>query len=154
MKWQTYSERPGHYILRAAKLANRHAEAKMADHGIGIASFQVFGMLRDGKKLSQKDLALMAQVEQPSMAQLLKRMERDGLIAREPDPQDGRSSLISLTDKAYALLPEVRATIDGFNDLAIKGMSAEEVETLIRLMRKMVENLEGDGLPAHPRLTD
>ena len=32
------------------------------------------------------------------MAQMLVRMERDGLIRRAPDPADGRSSLVSLTE--------------------------------------------------------
>lgn len=32
------------------------------------------------------------------MAQLIARMERDGIVRREPDPRDGRSSLVFLTD--------------------------------------------------------
>jgi DNA-binding MarR family transcriptional regulator len=50
--------------------------------------------------MTQKDLAHLAQIEQPTMAQLLARMERDGLIRRSPNPQDSRSSLISLTPQA------------------------------------------------------
>ena len=47
--------------------------------------------------LSQTALARWASVEQPTMANTLNRMERDGLIVRTPDPDDRRSALISLT---------------------------------------------------------
>ena len=44
-------------------------------------------------------------MEQPTLAQLLARMERDDLIRRETDPQDKRSSLVSLTGIAVGRLP-------------------------------------------------
>lgn len=39
------------------------------------------------------------------MAQLLSRIERDGLVQRLPDPKDGRSRLITLTEQAEERLP-------------------------------------------------
>ncbi|WP_164737154.1 MarR family winged helix-turn-helix transcriptional regulator [Georgenia sp. SYP-B2076] len=36
-------------------------------------------------------------------------LERDGLLARRPDPQDARAALISLTDEGRARLGQVRA---------------------------------------------
>jgi DNA-binding MarR family transcriptional regulator len=99
-------------------------------------------MLRTGQKLSQKELALCARIEQPSMAQLLSRLERDGMIKRSPDPQDGRSSLISITRKALGVLPEVDAAVDAGNELALAGMSDDEVKTLIDLLQRLIGNLE------------
>jgi len=53
--------------------------------------------LQDGRASTQRDLARFAKIEQPPLAQMLARMERDGLIQRKPDPADGRSSRITLT---------------------------------------------------------
>jgi DNA-binding MarR family transcriptional regulator len=99
-------------------------------------------MLRTGQKLSQKDLALCARIEQPSMAQLLSRLERDGMIKRSPDPADGRSSLISITRKALGILPEVDAAVDAGNELALAGMNDDEVKMLIDLLQRLIGNLE------------
>jgi DNA-binding MarR family transcriptional regulator len=39
-------------------------------------------------------------IEQPTMAFTLRRMERDGIIERSPDPEHGRKSLVKLTARA------------------------------------------------------
>jgi DNA-binding MarR family transcriptional regulator len=140
-RWELH-ERPGHLINRAARLLLRLADIKFRPLGLGVAGFPVLTMLRTGQKLSQKDLALCARIEQPSMAQLLSRLERDGMIKRSPDPDDGRSSLISITRKALAILPEVDTAVDAGNELAVAGMSDSEIKMLIDLLQRLIGNLE------------
>ena len=140
-KWERH-ERPGYLINRAARLLLRLADTKFRPLGLGVASFPVLSMLRTGQKLSQKDLALCARIEQPSMAQLLSRLERDGMIKRSPDPDDGRSSLISITRKALGILPEVDAAVDAGNEMAVAGMSDGEIKILIDLLQRLIGNLE------------
>jgi MarR family transcriptional regulator for hemolysin len=140
-KWAQH-ERPGYLINRAARLMLRLADIRFRPLGLGVASFPVLSMLRTGQKLAQKELALCARIEQPSMAQLLSRLERDGMIKRSPDPDDGRSSLISITRKAMGILPEVDAAVDDGNELAVAGMSDDEVKTLIDLLQRLIGNLE------------
>jgi len=43
-------------------------------------------------------------VSQPSMTQLIQRLEQRGLVARTSDPSDGRVALVSLTDSGRAAL--------------------------------------------------
>ncbi|MEI9890544.1 MAG: MarR family transcriptional regulator [Caulobacteraceae bacterium] len=92
--------------------------------------------------LSQTELARWAKVEQPTMAQMLARMERDGLIRREPDPNDRRSSLIALTEQAHAKLPAGRAILEAGNREAMRGLSKAEVATLIGLLQRVLANAE------------
>jgi len=141
-RWAQH-ERPGHLINRASRLLLRLADTKFRTLGLGVASFPVLSMLRSKEKLSQKDLTLCAQIEQPSMAQLLSRLERDGMIKRSPDPSDGRSSLISITGKALGILPQIDAAVDAGNELALAGMSDGEIKVLIDLLKRMIANLEG-----------
>jgi MarR family transcriptional regulator for hemolysin len=141
-RWAQH-ERPGHLINRASRLLLRLADARFRTLGLGVASFPVLSMLRSKEKLSQKDLTLCAQIEQPSMAQLLSRLERDGMIKRSPDPSDGRSSLISITGKALGILPQIDAAVDAGNELALAGMSDNEIKVLIDLLQRMIANLEG-----------
>jgi DNA-binding MarR family transcriptional regulator len=142
MRHWAQQQRPGHLITRASRLLLRFADTRFRQLGIGVAAFPVLNMLRTGQKLSQKDLALCIKIEQPSMAQLLARLERDGMIRRTPDPDDGRASLISITRKALGILPQVDATIDEGNALALAGMSERETELLIDLLQRLIANLE------------
>ncbi len=98
---------PGHYISRIARAFARIGDARLRGLGIATAQLPVLTALKHGALLSQTELARWAKVEQPTMAQMLARMERDGLIRREPDPNDRRSSLIALTEQAHAKLPGV-----------------------------------------------
>ncbi|MFX5668552.1 MarR family transcriptional regulator, partial [Acinetobacter baumannii] len=84
--------------------------------------------------LSQKALTEAAAIEQPTMAATLTRMERDGLIARQPDPQDGRSSLISLTPEALAKMPAVRGAIAAVNAEALAGLSEPEQSAYLKVL--------------------
>jgi DNA-binding MarR family transcriptional regulator len=140
-EWPLY-ERPGHLINRAARLLLRLGEHRFRPMGLGIASFPVLTMLRTGEKLSQKELTARARIEQSSMAQLLARLERDGMIERIPDPNDGRSTLISLSAKAMALLPQIDLAVNASNDEATAGMSEAEIDLLIDLLQRLISNLE------------
>src|SRR5271170_7449896 len=93
----------GQYINRLARVNTRWLEPRLAELGLAAAQLPVFGRIKAHGPLSQKDLAVLLRVEQPSMAQLLSRMERAGLIERKADPNDGRSSRIHLTNRAVRL---------------------------------------------------
>jgi MarR family transcriptional regulator for hemolysin len=91
---------------------------------------------------TQRDLARFAKMEQPSMAQMLVRMERDGLIRRAPDPADGRSSLISLTEIAEARLPNACKVLFQGNREALDGFTEKETEQLVALLTRLIANLD------------
>src|SRR6218665_458977 len=95
----TPEEIPALLIGIAARQLARINEERLKSIGLAIAQIPAVVALKNGEALSQKALAQIAGVEQPSMAHLLARMERDGLIARRANPEDGRSSLFSLTPK-------------------------------------------------------
>jgi len=51
-------------------------------------------------------LATKEGVSQPSMTQLIQRLERQGLVTRLADPDDGRVALVAMTEAGQALLDE------------------------------------------------
>jgi DNA-binding MarR family transcriptional regulator len=133
---------PGHYINRIARSMTRVGDSRLRELGFATAQLPVLGMLADGSERSQAELARWAKVEQPTMAQLLARMERDGLIRRVPDPRDKRSSLVSLTEAARSRLPAGRDVLVQGNRDATKGLSPDEVETLLGLLERVLANVE------------
>src|SRR5438105_3624157 len=96
----------------AARGFYRVADVSLRDIGLATGQFPVLMSLKGGKALSQAELARIANVEQPTMAQLLNRMERDGLVERVPDPADKRSRLVMLTPLATRRLPKAKAMLD------------------------------------------
>ena len=141
MEWEPLGK-AGHLINRVARAFTRIGEVRLKPHGFGVGHLPVLVALKDGGALSQKELARFARIEQPSMAQMLIRMERDVLIERVPDPKDRRSSLISLTKGALARLPAVRDVLTEGNREALDGFSEAEAATLAALLLRLLANLE------------
>jgi MarR family transcriptional regulator for hemolysin len=133
---------PGHYFSRIARALARIGDMRLRELGFATAQLPVLTALKDGAQFSQIELARWGKVEQPTMAQLLARMERDGLIRRDLDPADRRASLVSLTDTARARLPAGRAILEQGNREATRGLSPQEVATLIGLLRRVLANVE------------
>ena len=134
--------RPGYLFNRVAQLFRRSREARLREMGVGPGQVPVLMALRGGDALTQKALAALADVEQPSMAQTLARMERGGLVERAPDPKDGRSSLVRLTPAALANVPEVVEMLESTNARALAGFDDAERAALVALLRRVLANLE------------
>jgi DNA-binding MarR family transcriptional regulator len=140
---ETYgSPNPLRIVGQAYRTFARIADARLRELGFAMSQLPVLVVLKQGKPLPQAELARIARVEQSSMAQLLNRMERDGLIERIPDPADRRSRLISLTERASRRMHKGKAIMDATVKIALQGFSDAEIERLDKLMRRINENLE------------
>lgn len=133
---------PGHLISLAARGFARLSEARLKPLGFGVGQVPVLVALQNGNASTQRDLARFARVEQPPMAQMLARMERDGLIQRTRDPADGRSSRIVLTKAAQERMPEAIATLFRGNREALTGFTEAEAVQLVDLLTRLIENLD------------
>ena len=133
---------PGHLISLAARAFARLSELRLGPLGFGVGYLPVLVAVEEGKAQSQSDLARFARVEQPSMAQMLARMERDELVRRMPDPDDGRSSRISLTQIAHARLPEACAVLFQGNREVLSDFTDEEAAQLIVLLTRLIASLD------------
>ena len=133
---------PTFWINHASRLIVRHFEQRLRPLEFGWAYLPVVVALKENGRLTQKELAEHAKVEQPTMAALLARMERDGLIARESNTTDKRSSWISLSAKANARLPRAMKQLAEVVELATSGLNRGECASLIRILRRIVNNLD------------
>lgn len=133
---------PGHLIGLAGRGFARLNGARLKPLGFGVGQLPVLVALRDGRASTQRDLARFARIEQPPMAQMLARMERDGLIRRARDPADGRSARVSLTPGARARLPDAIAVLLQGNGEALAGFDEREALQLVALLERLITNLD------------
>ena len=133
---------PGHLVSLAGRGFARLSEARLKPLGFGVGHVPVLVALWEGRADTQRDLARFARTEQPPMAQMLARMERDGLIWRTPDPEDGRSRRVALTDAALMRLPEAISTLFQGNRDALEGFTDAEAEQLVGLLIRLTINLD------------
>ena len=134
----------GYLVHWGGRLLRRLADRRLKALGLSSAHLPVINALADAELLSQKALAEIAAIEQPTMAAMLARMERDRVVERRPDPNDRRSSLYSLTPTTRKKIPALRRAVEQVNDDALRGLPADQrlifrrqLETMVRAMEKI-----------------
>ena len=132
------------WINIASRSLQRLQETRLRPLGFGMNQMPILHALKDGASRSQKDLAHFARVEQPTMAEMLARMERDGVVQREPNPKDRRGSLTSLTRRSRLRWPNAKMELIQAENEVMAGFSAAEKETLRSLLQRVVSNIESE----------
>ncbi len=132
----------GYLMNWGGRLLRRLADRHLKPLGLTAAYLPVLNALATHEALAQKALARIAAIEQPTMAATLARMERDGIIVRQPDPHDGRSALFSLSPATRRKLPALRRAIAMVNEEALAGLPASERGRFHRQLHAVVAALE------------
>ena len=136
---------PGHQINYLARLFAQALYRRIGRHGVTRGQFPVLLTLWEAEGVTQAELAERLAVEQPTMANTLKRMERDGLIRRTADPDDRRLALIHLTPRGRGLEDVLTASAREANAVALQGLSAEEAEQFMATAAQVIQNLQRDA---------
>jgi DNA-binding MarR family transcriptional regulator len=114
---------------------------RTARHGALPGVYPVIAWLMQLSDSTQGELSRLIGIEQPTMAVTLRRMERDGLIQRTPDPDHGRRSHIKLTAKGRSVSQVMRGAAHDVEKIATEGLTAAEVAQFFRLAGVMIQNL-------------
>jgi DNA-binding MarR family transcriptional regulator len=132
----------GYLVNHLARLLAQALRERIEPHGVVPGQFAQLLALYESDGLTQAELCARVQIEQPTMANTLARMERDGLITRTPDPADQRRSVVRLTEHARRLEPDLVAAAQSVNALATRGLSDDQITAFHAALRATIANLE------------
>lgn len=109
---------------------------------------RVLKLLALENPVAQKELAYVLGIRSQSLAELLTKMEAKGLVSREPNPADRRTSLVSLTAKGKTEARELDQETDNeFDPFSL--LSDDERAELDRLLQKLIGGVEATMSPTH-----
>lgn len=91
----------------------------------------------DGLRMGE--IARRARLSKQTMTTMVRLLERDGLVERRPDPQDGRAALVFLTDRAQAFRPIAEATLRDLARLARRRLGAATADAVSDALRQLAE---------------
>ena len=134
----------GYLMHWAARLFRRLADRRLEPLGLSSGHMPVLTALVANGAMSQKELTEHAAIEQPTMAATLGRMERDGIIGRQPDPRDKRSSLFSLTPATRQKAAALQAAVEGMNSDALAGLPEADRQRFRHMLKTVIATLERD----------
>ncbi len=134
--------------MNALLLLNRRVlsdldAALQREHRLAVTEFDVLITLfnAEEERIGMSALADRVMLSPAGMTHLVTRLERDGLVQREPDPTDRRKFYAVLTDAGRRTLREARRT---HNRVLRNGLfaatSAADRRTLQRIWRRLSES--------------
>lgn len=119
------------------------ARMRSCDHSIMAreSTRLIIISLSRGEGVTQLDLVKKTHLRPPTVSVELKRLEEDGYIRREQDQDDMRAMRVYFTEKGRQLDRESFGHAVETDAIIMKGITAEEAETLEKLLTKMRENI-------------
>lgn len=147
-----------YYLGRHASIlyrqANRFYDRALAPYGIGCG--QQFFLLRifEHQGINVLDLARLGQFDKETATRAVQKLEEEGYIRSEPDPQDRRMRRLYTTPAAEPIVQEVFAARERWNQILTRGIRQEEIEQADKLLAHMAENalnyIRQEGLDREP----
>jgi len=125
------------YLLRLA--SQRHATIFQALTVEGLTPTQFSALIRicEQGKCSQNRLGRLAAMDVATIKGVADRLRQKGLVTAEPDPNDKRRTLISLSPAGVDLVARMGQIGHEITSETLRPLSAAEQRTLTKLLRKL-----------------
>jgi DNA-binding MarR family transcriptional regulator len=128
----------GFHLARARVVTSDMYERSVGKpFGLRKVEFSLLMLLRANTAIPPKRLARALAVTAPALTLLLDRLQQRGLLRREPNPRDGRSQNVVLTDAGCRLASEAAAAAAPMEDDLRARLTRAEQAMLIELLEKL-----------------
>lgn len=127
-------------ILRqAARVATHHFDSALVTSGLRISQLSVLTTLRYVGPKSINELAEVMILDRTTLGRNLKPLQRDGLIAIQPDKEDRRTKKLALTKKGENIAAKAMDSWGEAQTSFEKAIGLENVIALSKLLRQVVK---------------
>jgi MarR family transcriptional regulator, lower aerobic nicotinate degradation pathway regulator len=130
-------EQVGFILRRVHQRATDIFNTVMASFDITPRQFAALAKLHDLGPTSQNQLGRLVAMDPATMVGVAGRLTRRGLVRQSPDPGDARLVLLELTGEGRQLVAAMKAQGLEVSRRTLAPLTAEEAETLLRLLGKM-----------------
>ena len=118
-------------VKKAALQAEKEQSPILQAYDLTVSQYKFLKSLY----MAPKDSIRIADLE---AIDILKVLEKKGYTTRIVNPEDARSKIVSLTDKAYAEQDELESLGQRMEDEVTKNLTEKEKAQLIRLLKKLI----------------
>ena len=140
----------GKKINQISNRLRRRSRAIQETIGISGAQGNILNYIlveSQNRSVYQKDIEQEFGLRPSTATEALKSLEKNELIRREPDPEDGRYKKIVFTEKAEQIEVVLRSEIEESEAILLRGVTEKEQQEFLRIVEKMLQNL--DTFPAN-----
>lgn len=130
------------YLLHdATRQIRKHFDRRATRLELTRAQWRALKATGRQEGLSQSELAEYLDMEAIPVGRVIDRLEKTGFVERRADPADRRRWRLYLTPKAHAVVEEMEVIAGELRDDALRGIPRADLDTLMRTLTQMKENL-------------
>jgi DNA-binding MarR family transcriptional regulator len=131
---------PMHYIAAIQRQNQLNLGHALRPIGMSVPTWRVLSALNDSDGLTIGQLAERCVLDRSSLGRLLEELAADGLVERESPPDDRRALTIRRTARGRKRFEAAYAIVRKHYRYLLRGMSGQDYETLMRLLRRLKAN--------------
>ena len=126
---------------RIARRWRKLLDERLKDLGVTQARWNTMVALhRGGEGTTQRDLAELMSIENPTLVRLLDNLENQELIERRACKEDRRARRLYLTARGRAFMEELDERAESLRDQLLNGITKEELEICLNVFDRVIEN--------------
>jgi len=134
----------GFILNKTALLSKVNFNNYLKKYDISPEQWSLIFRVVERSGLTQKELSDSTYKDQANITRSIDRLEQKGFLKRIENPNDRRSFQLIPTQEALTLVEQIVPLSHAFNQRLTQGFSEEEAHTLIALLKKVHDNLEGE----------
>lgn len=116
----------------------------LAEMELSMPKWRILSILNRLGESSMGVVADFCAIDRTTLTRTTDQLVTAGLVQRKEHPEDRRQLLVSLTTAGTDAYRAAMATALAFNGKALKGVDAEEIQVLERILSKVVRNVIDD----------
>lgn len=134
---------PSHQLADAIGLLTRALRRASVEEHLNPTLLSLLGQLYTSGRARPSDLAEAANLGPPAVTRAVAALEDNGLVCREPDPDDGRAIQVLLTDRGRQTLARIihqRAQLVAERRARLTDQEQATLDAAVPLLRRLAED--------------
>lgn len=138
-----YEKIPLHWVNRLSFLTRKTLSQSFEEEGLFVSAeeWAILLILWSKGEQTPSALADMTFRDRTTITRLIDQMVKKQFVVREHDEKDRRRVLIKASEKGHALKDELIPIAKSMIDTATSGISPQDIETTVKTLSQMTNNL-------------
>lgn len=142
---------PIHLLHRVSQCASDIFTLEMGDNDLTPRQYAILLTVSQNEGLSQTDLVEKTGVDRSTLADIVRRMLKKGLLQRRRTKDDARAYAVKLTEEGARALRAAEPVVRRVDDKILSMLPAKQRELFLSDLQMIVETLHAPATPTRGR---
>jgi DNA-binding MarR family transcriptional regulator len=139
---------PLHLFHRAVQVVTEIYQAEMASHDLTARQYAVLFALANSDGMSQSELVDATGIDRSTMADIVRRMLKKGIVQRKRDKDDARAYEVKITEEGTRLFKVVMPIVHRIEEKLLASLKGRRVDEFLDSLGMIVGTVSPPGNPA------